>query len=167
MYNTGPRPIVVQDLQLRFPDEPSSWFPQPWRTSRSELKPHADDGHKLPSAFAIRGLSAEQHFIEFGGPLPGITLKPQDYRVQIEGRLGHRPGWTPLLDFTLRASHILNPDDYLAYSNAPVEMSKEDKAKADEGFRKLAERLAEVTGKTPPPMPPAKRSRWKRLTRWQ
>jgi hypothetical protein len=65
LHNTGAKPVVVQDMRLSFPQQ-SGVIPIPWRTSRSQLKPDADDGDQLPAVFSVPGRQAQQHFIEFG-----------------------------------------------------------------------------------------------------
>jgi hypothetical protein len=42
LYNTGPKPIIVQDIRLKFRKQ-RAVQPLPWRTSRSQLKPVADE----------------------------------------------------------------------------------------------------------------------------
>jgi hypothetical protein len=144
LRNTGAAPIVVQDLRLKFPDEPNALLPLPWRTTRSQIKPDSDDGHQFPAVFALPGRAAERFFIEFGGPFPGLVLAARDYRVVIEVRVGHRKGWHTLLDFTLRAGHISFPEQYITYSNSPFDLTKEDKAKADKALRGLMEQLRQM-----------------------
>ncbi|MBX9396353.1 hypothetical protein K4749_22850 [Streptomyces sp. TRM72054] len=148
MLNTGAKPIVVQDLRLRFPDEPGALLPLPWRTSRSKLMPKSDDGHALPAVFAVEGRKAEQMFIEFGAPFPGFVPEARDYRVVIETRLGHRKGWRPLLTFTWRAARMTFPDRYITYSNSPDDLTAKQKAQADAALKALAAKI--VKGDPPP-----------------
>ena len=148
LRNTGAAPIVVQDLRLRFPDEPTSVLPLPWRTTRSQIKPDKDDNPQLPAVFALPGRAAERIFVEFGGPFPGLVLAARDYRIVIEVRVGHKKGWQTLLDFTLRAAHISFPDEYIAYSNSPFDLSDDDRAKANVALSGLMERLRQMQ---PPP----------------
>lgn len=109
LYNTGAKPIVVQDLRLLFPNA-SAVEPLLWRTSRSQLMPASDDRPELPSVFSVSGRTAQQHFIEFGvdreNPLTGIDLTSQSYPVLIEGRLGHKQGWQRLQLFPLEGKEI-------------------------------------------------------------
>lgn len=121
IFNTGAAPIVVLDIQLRFPDEPDSLIPLPWATSRNQLKPTSDDGHTFPGVFAVPGRSAEQHFIEFFGPVPGFAMQPESScRCVIDVKLGHNEKWKPLVDFPLFLSRALDdPNNYIAYSNRP------------------------------------------------
>ncbi|GAA4657305.1 hypothetical protein GCM10023347_04950 [Streptomyces chumphonensis] len=141
MYNTGAKPIIVQDLRLRFPDEPGALMPLPWRTSRAKLMPASDDGHLLPSVFSVAGREAEQIFIEFGAPFPGFVPEARDYRIRIEARLGHRKDWTSVLTFTWRAAHMWAPTSYIAYSNSPQDLTREDVEKADAALKILATKV--------------------------
>lgn len=136
LHNTGPTPLVVQNLRLRFPDE-NLPLPIPWRSSRAQLKPDDKDGHQLPSSFPTLGRNAETHHIEFGGPFPGLTLSARDYRAVIEVKLGHRKQWVELVDFTLRLGHVTDPVHYITYSNAPHDLTKEDLASAEVKLRQV------------------------------
>jgi len=69
--------------------------------------------------------------------VPGFVSEARDYKVQIYVRVGHRKGWRRLLTFTLRAANIIHPDRYTAYSNAPAELTKEDRRKADAALLEL------------------------------
>jgi len=123
LYNTGPKPIIVQDLRMSFPKVPGVGS-LPWRTSRSQLKPDPEDNLELPAAFTVPGRQAPQHFIEFGissdDPLPGIDLKNKEYKVLIEVLLGHKRRWRKLLTFPLGAKHIELSGNYIAYSNTAL-----------------------------------------------
>jgi hypothetical protein len=145
LYNTGPKPIVVQNLRVTFPDVATSLQPLPWRTSRRALKPDPSDDPQMPAVFAVPGRAAEQHFIEFGGPFPGFQLEAKDYRVRIEGLLGHKKGWRPLLEFTLRAGHITYPDSYITYGNSPRDVTPEDIAKATAALAAVMQRLGNAS----------------------
>jgi hypothetical protein len=140
IHNTGPVPLVVQNLRLRFPDE-NSPLPIPWRSSRSQLGPDKGDNPQLPSVFAVPGRGVETRYVEFGGPFPGLAFEARDYRAVIEVKLGHRDRWVTLLDFTLRLAHVIDPDHYIAYSNAPNDLTKEDLAKAHAKLRQIMERV--------------------------
>jgi hypothetical protein len=123
LYNTGPKPIVVQDMRLSFPQQPGV-TPIPWRTSRSQLMPEKGDGIQLPAVFSVPGRQAQQHFIEFGidvdNPLSGIDLSAGEYLVQVEVLLGHRKRWKRLVSFPLGAKDLELPSPYIAYSNTAL-----------------------------------------------
>ncbi|MFD9097731.1 hypothetical protein [Streptomyces collinus] len=137
LHNTGPKPIVVQDLILTFPDEPASHLPLLWVSSPSRLQPGPDEEAKLPAGFVVGGREAQQVFLEFEAPFSGFLPEARDYKAQIQVRVGHRKGWRPLLTFTLRAANILDPDHYTVYDNAPVELTKQDQKRADAALLEL------------------------------
>ncbi|MGW4913782.1 hypothetical protein [Streptomyces sp. NPDC004270] len=137
LHNTGPKPIVVQDLILTFPDEPASHLPLLWVSSPSRLQPEPDEDAKLPAGFVVPGREAQQRFIEFEAPFSGFMPEARDYKVQLQVRVGHRKGWRRLLTFTLRAANIIDPSRYTVYNNAPVELTKEDQKRADAALLEL------------------------------
>ncbi|WP_317440898.1 hypothetical protein [Streptomyces collinus] len=137
LHNTGPKPIVVQDLVLTFPDEPASHLPLLWVSSPSRLQPGPDEEAKLPAGFVVGGREAQQLFLEFEAPFSGFLPEARDYKAQIQVRVGHRKGWRPLLTFTLRAANILDPERYTVYNNAPVELTKQDQKRADAALLEL------------------------------
>lgn len=139
LHNTGPKPIVVQDLILTFPDEPASRLPLLWVSSPSRLQPGPDEDAKLPAGFVVPGRQAQQLFIEFEAPFSGALPEARDYTVQLQARVGPRKGWRRLLTFTLRAANIVDPDRYTVYNNAPVELTKEDRKRADAALHELLE----------------------------
>ncbi|MDX2730470.1 MULTISPECIES: hypothetical protein [Streptomyces] len=140
LHNTGAKPIVVQDLRLTFPDEPASHLPLLWMSSPSRLQPGPDEEAKLPAGFVVAGRAAQQLFIEFEAPFPGLVPEARDYKVQVQVRVGHRKGWRPLVTFTLRTTNIIDPVRYAVYNNAPLELTKEDQQKADVALLELLDK---------------------------
>jgi hypothetical protein len=55
IYNSGARPLVVQDMRLCFPKEPKSGVPLAWRSTRQQLKPVEGDVQSLPAGFSVPG----------------------------------------------------------------------------------------------------------------
>ena len=100
--------------------------------------------------FSVPGRTAQQMFIEFGAPFPGIVPQARDYTARIEVKLGHRRKWRRLLTFTLRAGQIINPGSYITYSNSPVDTSKETQAKAQAAFDDLLRRLERQRAESEP-----------------
>jgi len=111
LFNTGALPIIVQDLRLCLPGQPSL----SWITTRSQLKPASDDDHQFAAVFHVPGRSAKQIFVEFGQHAP---IEAEDYSVRVEVKLGHKKQWTSLLSFVLRASQA-KETAYITYSNDP------------------------------------------------
>ncbi len=147
LYNTGASPLVVQDLRLRFPREDDALAGFPWRTSRKSIKPEPDDVEDFPAVFAVPGRTAQQLFIEFGGPFPGVVPRGRDYLVRVEAKLSHKsePGWTELVTFTLRAGRVAHPGSYIAYSNGPAPYTPNEL----EESREAADALVRQLGLTP------------------
>jgi hypothetical protein len=87
LYNNGAKPIVVQNLRMRFPKETGvSVFG--WRTMRSEVEPHAGEETYLPAGFSVPGRTAEQVFVELDGTFPNAAPEPRIYAAAIETKLG-------------------------------------------------------------------------------
>jgi hypothetical protein len=137
LYNTGAKPIIVQDMRLSFPREPRWKSPLPWTTTRSQLKPASDDGHALPAVFSIPGRTAQQMFIEFGAPFPDVIPLARDYEVRIEVKVGHRKNWKQLITFRFRGAHITHPDRYIAYSNSRHDLTEETVRESETALQKL------------------------------
>jgi hypothetical protein len=122
LYNTGAKPIVIQNMRLWFPEKGPTILP--WITTRSQLRPERDDVHDFLAAFSIPGRTAQQMFIEFGVPFPYPGGVPAiDYQAQIDVKVSHHQGWDHLVTFTLRATRITEPEHYITYSNLPVEIA--------------------------------------------
>jgi hypothetical protein len=119
LYNTGAKPIIVQNMRLWFPGTGSPVLP--WSATKSQLMPDRDDGRDLPAVFSILGRTAQQMFIEFGGRFAG-GLPDRDCQAQIDVKLGHREGWDHLITFTLWATVITDPH-YITYPNLPSEVA--------------------------------------------
>jgi hypothetical protein len=138
LYNTGAKPIVVQDFRLSFPDESPSMAPLPWTSSRSQLRPENSDELRLPASFAVAGREAEQLFIEFGADLPRYFVPAaRDYRVTVEARLGHRDEWQPLVTFIWHGARVTNTA-YIAYRNSIADLTKEERVNGEAMLKALA-----------------------------
>jgi hypothetical protein len=132
-HNTGATPIVIQNLRIRFLDESSS-APLPWVASRSHIKPGSDDDHAFPAVFSVAGRTTYQTFQEFGAPSLGFILGAKDYRVRLEAKLGHRKKWRRILNFTLRAWRISDPEHFITYENTPDIISEDERREAQIGL---------------------------------
>jgi hypothetical protein len=139
LYNTGAKPIVVQDLRLRFAKEPRWQMPLPWTTTRSQL---VSNDHAFPAVFSIPGRSAQQMFVEFGGSFPEVTPLARDYEVRVEAKVGHRKNWKRLITFALRGAHITHPDRYIAYSNSPHDLTEATVKESEAALQQLIARRA-------------------------
>lgn len=141
LYNTGAKPIIVQDMRLRFSNEPRWRMPLPWTTTRSQLKPASDDSYAFPAVFSVPGRSAQQMFVEFGGSFPKVAPLARDYEVRIEVKVGYSGNWKQLVTFTFRGAHITDPDRYIAYSNSPHDLTEETVRESEAALHQLINRL--------------------------
>jgi len=141
LYNTGANPVIVQNLRIRFLDEPDS-LPLKWVATRSQIKPEANDGHAFPAIFPIARRAAHQIFAEFGAPSLGFALEARDYSVRIEVKVGHHEQWESLLMFALRAGHIAHPGNFITYSNMPEDLSEDQRREAEVALKQLGQQLA-------------------------
>jgi hypothetical protein len=139
-YNTGAKPIIIQNMKLSFPKESNS-KPLHWTTTRTRMMPTPDDGPDLPAVFSIPGRSALQMFVEFGAVFPGVSPKARDYQARIEVKLGHRRQWRHLLTFPLRAAHITSRDRYITYSNSPHDLTREVISEAEVRMDEFARKV--------------------------
>ncbi len=138
LYNTGPKPIIVQDLRLSFPKETVTLPTFTWRTTRSKMLPSPDDQLALPAVFSVAGRSAQQIFIEFGGAFPGVAPEPRCYIINVEFKLGHRRKWRRVTSFGLHAENIGTPGSYIMYSNDPSALTDEERRVASVALRSMA-----------------------------
>lgn len=151
IHNTGAAPLVVLDLQLKFPDEPTSVTPLPWRTSRAHLSPSPGDEGIYPAAFSVAGRTAQQVFIEFGGPWPGIYMEAgKTYRCRIEAKLGHSENWRELITFPLALPRMMDPATNTTYKNSPWKPSADDIRKIDALSNELLQMLKDIWTPKPP-----------------
>jgi hypothetical protein len=112
---------------------------------RSQIMPRSNESHALPAVFSVPGRTAQQVFIEFGGPFPGVVPKARDYQALIEAKLGHRREWRRLVTLTIRATHVTSLDHYIAYSNAPHDLTPEIIAEAKASREKFTRRIEQGT----------------------
>jgi hypothetical protein len=128
-HNTGAAPIIVQNLQIRFLDEPCG-KPLPWVAIRSHIGPTENDGHDFPAVFSVDGRTALQTFQEFGFSWDsslGFTLEAKSYRLSLEARLSHKKEWRNILNFTLQAWRIESPRAFVTYDNSPGSITEDDR----------------------------------------
>lgn len=150
MYNSGAAPIVVLDMYLRFPDEPRSAIPLPWRRTHPQLAPVRGEVGLHPAVFAVPGRSTGQFFVEFGGPWPGFEMQfDSSYRCVVETKLGHNGKWKQLVDFSLVLPRMANPDENATYRNSPWQPTADDKEKVAALTKDLLARINEPRGDPP------------------
>lgn len=140
IYNSGATPIIVQDMQLNFPRNHAGR--RLYRGQRHALSSRQlMTGWTFPAVFSIPGRSAQQMFIEFGGPFPDVTPLARDYQIRIEVKVVHRKRWKHLVTFTLRAAHVTHPERYITYSNSAHDLTEETVRESKAALERLTSKL--------------------------
>ncbi|NED34124.1 hypothetical protein [Streptomyces sp. SID8499] len=137
LFNTGPKPIIVQNLRLVLKGAELKGVTLPWSTTRDRIRPEKDDDPRLPGVFVVNGRVAEQVFAEFSTPYPYFIPELQEYQAVVECKLGHKKEWLTLVDFPIRLGNITSPANYIPYSNEPQELTIEERAKAASALESL------------------------------
>jgi hypothetical protein len=73
-----------------------------------------------------------------------VIPKARDYRAVIEVKLGHRREWKRLVSFAIRAAHVRSPGSYIAYSNAPHDLTPEIIAEAEAALEAFARQFEQA-----------------------
>ncbi|UIZ15739.1 hypothetical protein [Streptomyces sp. R527F] len=145
-FNTGPKPIVVQDIRLDLAYDTSKTTTLAWGNTRDRIRPESDDGVRLPAVFAINGRTAEQIFIEFTALFPEFIPQLREYRASVRCKVGHREKLITVVEFPLHLENISSPTNYIAYSNSlgAIKPDKADEARAElERLRTEAQKMVE------------------------
>ena len=97
LFNTGAVDLIVADLRVTVVDltrEPLRWI-----TTRTKLRPEADDGFAFATPFAVRGRATRELIAEFGddagwNPEPGSR-----HRLRLEAQVPPSDEWVGLAEF--------------------------------------------------------------------
>ena len=147
IYNSGATPIVVQDMQLNFPEESRWKAPLPWTTTRSQLPPSSDSFRHPATAgpFPRYSQSLDEPpnrcLLSSEDYSPIVAPLARDYRIRIEVKVVHRKRWIQLVTFTLRAAHVTEPERYIAYSNSAHDLTEETVRESKAALERLISRL--------------------------
>ncbi|MFJ3731893.1 hypothetical protein ACIPQC_15125 [[Kitasatospora] papulosa] len=145
-FNTGPKPIVVQDIRLDLTYGASETTTLAWGNTRDRIRPESEDGVRLPAVFAISGRTADQIFIEFTAIFPEFIPQLREYRASVRCKVGHREKWIIVVEFPLHLENITSPTNYIAYSNSlgAIKPAKADEARLElERLRAEAQKILE------------------------
>jgi hypothetical protein len=114
LWNSGPVPYLITDLRLQAPHDDRWWT---WVRTRTEVQPSHDPTGSMAAPFVVPGRVAAVVFAEFQ-VRPGVAPAPAGWRVRIEARFGHRPGWTPLATVPVVISEkVVAAAGFIAFSN--------------------------------------------------
>lgn len=121
LYNNGARALVVADMRLVIETE-AGRDPLGWITTRNQLKPARDDGHRFATPFAIPGRSAYEVIAEFGDEQHWRPPPRSRQRLRLDARVHPSRNWTTVETFDWWPP----PADaatghHIAYRNAPAD----------------------------------------------
>ncbi|WP_420000100.1 hypothetical protein [Streptomyces boninensis] len=120
IYNTGPKPLIVQNLRLCFSDGPAGIEPLLWNGCLAEARKSHIAKNAKPAIFSVPGRQALQLFVDFGSELPQDRPHKEhlcDRTATIEAMLGDRDAWGPLVRFTLQLGRVQGPYEFGMYRN--------------------------------------------------
>ena len=117
-FNTGPQPIVIDNLRLTFLEEkPAS--PLNFVATLATLG--KDDGREFATQFPVRGREAFVKVCEFQRDPGKLTFEVRQYPMSLEARVNGSKKWTAILDFDLtvseRGAKIINKN-FVVHDNA-------------------------------------------------
>lgn len=140
LSNTGPVPIVVLAMRLRFADATSE-TPMSWDWTRTTVDPNRGDLVDGPTLFSVPGRETYSLNAEFVGSFPGLVPEPRPYTVTLEALTSKADGWLSLVTFDFQAGNLKHPGNYILYSNDPDYLTEEALAEAAENLEALRARI--------------------------
>jgi hypothetical protein len=140
MANTGPVPIVVLAMRLRFADATAE-KPMTWDWTRATVDPNGGELMDGASLFSVEGHSTYSLNAEFVGSFPGTIPEPRAYSVTLEALTSKAKHWQRLISWTLQAGNLMHPGNYIAYTNDSDYLTAEERARAAENLSALRAKL--------------------------
>jgi hypothetical protein len=108
-FNTGPTPIIVQNLRIIFTEESS---PEPLIFSATVGKLASDAGRALSTQIPIRGREAPLIICEFQRRPGNLLFESRSYPIELQAKLDDSKKWKCVCRFSLNvnkmALHTIN-----------------------------------------------------------
>lgn len=101
-FNSGPIPIVVQNLRLMLSDEQPPG--KPLRFIATVEKIGTSEGRTFAMQFPVRGREATRLICEFQRGPGSLVFKPRIYPIELQGKLDQNETWETLCSFVLRVN---------------------------------------------------------------
>lgn len=119
-FNTGAQALIVNDLRLLIDDEPDRGS-LAWITTRSRLRPEADDGFAFAAPFSLNGRETRELVAEFGDDL-GWTPKPGGcHPMRLQAKVHPSNDWNHVVAFDWWAPPSADVmKRYVAHRNEPA-----------------------------------------------
>jgi len=120
-FNTGAKALIVTDLRLLIDNDPDR-EPLGWITTRSKLRPDAQDGFAFATPFSVPGRGTREVIAEFGDDR-GWSPEPRSrYRIRLQARVHPSESWTNIVAFDWWAPPSREAmSRYITYANAATQ----------------------------------------------
>lgn len=136
LANTGPVPVVVLAMRLRFADSKRE-EPMDWDWTRATVDPNRGELVDGAALFCVEGRSTYSLCAEFVGDFPGMLPEPRAYGVTLEALTSKADEWLRLVTWRLKAGNLRHPGNYIMYTNDPEYLSAEERAEAANNLQAL------------------------------
>lgn len=143
LANSGPVPIVVLAMRLRFEDAVTE-DPMTWDWTRSTVDSNRGELVDGAALFSVGGRSTHAISAEFVGVYPGRVPEPRPYAVALEALTSKSESWTSLTTWQLQAANIKHPSNYIMYTNDPGYLATTELAEAAKNLAALKASLPAV-----------------------
>jgi hypothetical protein len=144
LANTGPVPIVVLAMRLRFEDATSE-KPMSWDWTRTTVDPSRGELADGTALFSVDGRSTYSLNAEFVGDFPGLIPEPRPYAVTLEALTSKADQWLRLATWNFQAGNLMHPGNYIMYTNDPDYLTAEERAEATTNLEALRSKLPKVS----------------------
>jgi hypothetical protein len=119
LYNTGPRPILIENLRLILLDEGVGAKPLFFNAVVDKLA--TDEGREYATQFPLQGNTTIRKICEFHRKPANFTFKAKKYRIELQASLNDRKEWVTLKTFDLNVLPefvaMLNSNTLMARDN--------------------------------------------------
>jgi hypothetical protein len=119
-FNTGAKALIVSDLRLLVDDPDRE--PLGWITTRSKLRPDAQDGFAFATPFSVPGRGIREVIAEFGDDRGWSPEPSSRHRIRLQARVHPSESWTNIVAFDWWAPPSSEAmSRYITYANAATQ----------------------------------------------
>jgi hypothetical protein len=116
-FNTGAKALIVSDLRLLVDDPDRE--PLGWITTRSKLRPDAQDGFAFATPFSVPGRGIREVIAEFGDDRGWSPEPSSRHWIQLQARVHPSESWEDIVAFEWWAPPSSDAmSRYITYANA-------------------------------------------------
>jgi hypothetical protein len=118
-FNTGAKALIVGDLRVVLDDEPKRQ-PLEWITTRTALRPEAEDGFAFATPFSVTGRNTKEVIAEFGDDLGWAPKAGSRHRLRLQAEIHPQDRWVDVVRFDWWAPPQEAMGSYIAHRNTPL-----------------------------------------------